>query len=124
EDFSPVVEVPEDGGAPIVTPNSRPTHNQENDSLDPIVMTKADTWEEIDVSQYFSDAEDDVLTYEIYELNNKLNGLTINKTTGFISGSPTAVGTFNYQIFAKDALGSRSYPLNLTVKKKLVFNQK
>ncbi|UPR47406.1 hypothetical protein ITG13_14070 [Vibrio cyclitrophicus] len=115
EDFSPVVEVPEDGGAPIVTPNSRPVHDQENGSLAPIFMTKADTWEAIDASQYFSDAEDDVLTYEIEELNDKLNGLTINKTTGIIGGSPAAVGEFNYQIFAKDELGSRSYPLNLTV---------
>ena len=115
EDFSPVVEVPEDGGAPIVTPNSRPVHNQENNSLDPIIMTKAEIWEEIDVSQYFSDADDDVLTYEIEELNDKWNGLAINKTTGIISGSPAAVGEFNYQIFAKDELGSRSYPLNLTV---------
>ena len=33
EDFSPVIEVPEDGGTPIVTPNSRPVHDQADSQL-------------------------------------------------------------------------------------------
>ncbi|MFM2596837.1 Ig domain-containing protein [Vibrio fortis] len=115
EDFSPVVEVPEDGGAPIVTPNSRPVHDQTNGQLDPIVMVKRDAWAPINASQNFSDAEDDVLTYELKELTGKLNGLVIDNVSGIISGTPEAVGEFNYQIFAKDEHQSLSYPLNLKV---------
>ena len=115
EDFSPVVEVPEDGGAPIVTPNSRPVHDQANGQLDPIVMVKGDAWAPINASQNFSDAEDDVLTYELKELTGKLNGLVIDNVSGIISGTPEAVGEFNYQIFAKDEHQSLSYPLNLKV---------
>ncbi|MGR5557175.1 Ig domain-containing protein [Vibrio fortis] len=115
EDFSPVVEVPEDGGAPIVTPNSRPVHDQTNGQLDPIVMVKGDAWAPINASQNFSDAEDDVLTYELKELTGKLNGLVIDNVSGIISGTPEAVGEFNYQIFAKDEHQSLSYPLNLKV---------
>ena len=115
EGFSPIVEVPEDGGAPIVTPNSRPVHDQANGQLDPIVMVKGDAWAPINASQNFSDAEDDVLTYELKELTGKLNGLVIDNVSGIISGTPEAVGEFNYQIFAKDEHQSLSYPLNLKV---------
>lgn len=115
EDFSPVVEVPEDGGAPIVTPNSRPVHDQANGQLDPIVMVKGDAWAPINASQNFSDAEDDALTYELKELTGKLNGLVIDNVSGIISGTPEAVGEFNYQVFAKDEHQSLSYPLNLKV---------
>lgn len=115
EDFSPVVEVPEDGGAPIVTPNSRPVHDQANGQLDPIVIVKGDAWTPINASQNFSDAEDDILTYELKELTGKLNGLVIDNVSGIISGTPEAAGEFNYQIFAKDEHQSLSYPLNLKV---------
>ncbi|MEZ8640375.1 putative Ig domain-containing protein [Vibrio splendidus] len=115
EDFSPVVEVPEDGGAPIVTPNSRPAHDQENGSLNPVVIIKGDAWAPIDTSLNFSDAESDTLTYELKELTGTLNGLNIDSTTGVIGGKLEAAGEFNYQIFAKDAHQSLSYPLNLKV---------
>lgn len=115
EDFSPVIEVPEDGSAPIVTPNSRPVHDQADSQLNPIVMVKGDAWAPINASQNFSDAEGDVLTYELKELTGKLNGLIIDKVTGVISGTPETVGEFNYQIFAKDEHQSLSYPLNLKV---------
>ena len=115
EDFSPVIEVPEDGSAPIVTPNSRPVHDQADSQLNPIVMVKGDAWAPINASQNFSDAEGDVLTYELKELTGKLNGLIIDKVIGVISGTPETVGEFNYQIFAKDEHQSLSYPLNLKV---------
>ncbi len=115
KDFSPVVEVPEDGGAPIVTPNSRPTHDQADGHLNPVVIIKGDAWAPIDTSLNFSDAESDTLTYELKELTGTLNGLNIDSTTGVIGGKLEAAGEFNYQIFAKDAHQSLSYPLNLKV---------
>ena len=45
-------------------------------------MVKGDAWTPINASQNFSDAEGDVLTYELKELTGKLNGLIIDKVTG------------------------------------------
>ena len=71
---------------------------------------------DIDTAAYFSDADDgDVLTYQlVLKGNDELNGLSINKNTGIVTGTPTIAGTFEYQVFAKDDK-TRSYPLNFTV---------
>ncbi|WP_261882331.1 putative Ig domain-containing protein [Vibrio pelagius] len=116
EDFSPVVEVPTDGNPITVTPNSRPVDNK-NGALESITLESSDVWVELNASAYFQDVENDTLTFELKELANDLNGLVIDSDTGIISGDLTKAGTYNYQIFAKDAHGALSYPLNLKVTK-------
>ena len=74
-----------------------------------------DTLVDIDTAAYFSDADDDVLTYQlVLKGNDELNGLSINKSTGILTGTPTISGSFEYQVFANDGK-ARSYPLNFTV---------
>ncbi|WP_028869291.1 Ig domain-containing protein [Psychromonas arctica] len=71
---------------------------------------------DIDTVAYFSDDDNDALTYQlVLKGNNELNGLSINKSTGIVTGTPTIAGTFEYQVFASDGK-ARSYPLNFTVK--------
>ena len=114
EDFSPVIEVPEDG--PIeVKPNTRPTHTEAADKLEDIEVVFGDTWQPIDASNFFEDIDGDALTYELVALDESLNGLSINEQTGLITGELKAAGEFDYQIFAKDSHGSLSYPVNLEV---------
>ncbi|HNX04932.1 MAG TPA: MBG domain-containing protein [Opitutales bacterium] len=45
------------------------------------------------------------------------SGLTVNATTGLISGTPTAAGSFNATIAASNAFGTGSASLKLTVAK-------
>ncbi|MCG9632492.1 putative Ig domain-containing protein [Vibrio sp. Isolate30] len=114
DDFSPIVDIPTDGNPITVAPNSRPV-DTENGVLENITLEPSDVWAELDASTYFQDADADALTFELKELANDLNGLTISSTDGTITGDLTTAGTFNYQIFAKDEHGALSYPLNLKV---------
>ena len=114
DDFSPIVDIPTDGNPITVDPNSRPV-DTENGVLENITLEPSDVWAELDASTYFQDADADALTFELKELANDLNGLTISSTDGTITGDLTTAGTFNYQIFAKDEHGALSYPLNLKV---------
>ncbi|MBB1465311.1 acid phosphatase, partial [Vibrio sp. SG41-7] len=114
DDFSPIVNIPTVGNPITVDPNSRPV-DTENGVLENITLEPSDVWVELDASTYFQDAEDDALTFELKELANDLNGLTISSTDGTMTGDLTTAGTFNYQIFAKDEHGALSYPLNLKV---------
>ncbi|MEZ9541797.1 hypothetical protein AB4209_07485 [Vibrio sp. 10N.286.48.C11] len=114
DDFSPIVDIPTDGNPITVAPNSRPV-DTENGVLENITLEPSDVWVELDASTYFQDAEADALTFELKELANDLNGLTISSTDGTMTGDLTTAGTFNYQIFAKDEHGALSYPLNLKV---------
>ena len=50
-----------------------------------------------------------------YTAANLPAGLTINTSTGVISGTPTASGTFNATITAANAFGSDSKPLQITI---------
>ncbi len=116
DDFSPIVAVPEQG-EPTVSPNSRPVYKVEGGALTPVALSLGDAWPNIDASAYFSDADGDVLNYRLSELSNKLNGLSINASTGVISVNLSAqvAGEFNYQIIAADTHGAKSYPLALNV---------
>lgn len=114
DDFSPIVEVPNDGNPIKVTPNSRPVDSK-NGVLEDITLAPSDAWLDLDASTLFQDAEGDTLTFELKELADDLNGLVIDSTTGIISGDLTKAGTYDYQIFAKDEHGALSYPLNLKV---------
>ena len=42
-------------------------------------------------------------------------GLTLNSATGVLSGTPTTVGTFNFNVFATNAVGSDTKALQITV---------
>ncbi|MBL9202219.1 MAG: putative Ig domain-containing protein [Opitutaceae bacterium] len=42
-------------------------------------------------------------------------GLTLNTSTGLISGTPTTAGTFNVTISASNALGSGAAPITITI---------
>ncbi|MGR5557176.1 putative Ig domain-containing protein [Vibrio fortis] len=114
DDFSPIVEVPNDGNPIKVTPNSRPVDSK-NGVLEDITLTPSDAWLDLDASTLFQDAEGDTVTFELKELANDLNGLVIDSNTGIISGDLTKAGTYDYQIFAKDEHDALSYPLNLKV---------
>ncbi|MFM2596836.1 putative Ig domain-containing protein [Vibrio fortis] len=116
DDFSPIVNIPEDDSPITVTPNSRPV-DSENGVLKDITLAPSDAWLDLDASTLFQDAEGDTLTFELKEIADDLNGLVIDSNTGIISGDLTKAGTYDYQIFAKDEHGALSYPLNLKVVK-------
>lgn len=52
-----------------------------------------------------------------YNATGLPSGLTINTSTGLISGRPSQVGTFNVNVFAKNTAGSGSAALTLTIAK-------
>ncbi len=111
-DFSPVITVPKDGSPIVVEKNHRPTSSQ---AVEPIKVVLGEAITSFTAS--FTDIDDDTLTYELkaLKLANGLNGLSINSTTGAISGTPESAGVFTYQVFATDEHKARSYPLTFTV---------
>ena len=62
-------------------------------------------------------------SYEITATNSPSNfgasglpaGLTVNTTSGLISGTPTGAGSFNVMLSATNSMGTGSAPLSLTV---------
>ncbi|MCS0028091.1 putative Ig domain-containing protein [Vibrio alginolyticus] len=111
-DFSPVITVPTDDSPIVVEKNHRPTSSQ---AVEPITVVLGEAITSFTAS--FTDIDDDTLTYELkaLKLANGLNGLSINSTTGAISGTPESAGVFTYQVFATDEHKARSYPLTFTV---------
>lgn len=111
-DFSPVITVPTDDSPIVVEKNHRPTSSQ---AVEPITVVLGDAITSFIAS--FTDIDADTLTYELkaLKLANGLNGLSINSTTGAISGTPESAGVFTYQVFATDEHKARSYPLTFTV---------
>ncbi|MGS6582526.1 putative Ig domain-containing protein [Vibrio diabolicus] len=111
-DFSPVITVPTDDSPIVVEKNHRPTSSQ---AVEPIKVVLGEAITSFTAS--FTDIDDDTLTYELkaLKLANGLNGLSINSTTGAISGTPESAGVFTYQVFATDEHKARSYPLTFTV---------
>ncbi|HCE2375524.1 putative Ig domain-containing protein [Vibrio parahaemolyticus] len=111
-DFSPVITVPKDDSPIVVEKNHRPTSSQ---VVEPITVVLGDAITSFTAS--FTDIDADTLTYELkaLKLANGLNGLSINSTTGAISGTPESAGVFTYQVFATDEHKARSYPLTFTV---------
>lgn len=111
-DFAPVITVPKDDSPIVVEKNHRPTSSQ---AVEPIKVVLGEAITSFTAS--FTDINDDTLTYELkaLKLANGLNGLSINSTTGAISGTPESAGVFTYQVFATDEHKARSYPLTFTV---------
>ncbi|HHF3259956.1 putative Ig domain-containing protein [Vibrio diabolicus] len=111
-DFAPVITVPKDDSPIVVEKNHRPTSSQ---AVEPIKVVLGEAITSFTAS--FTDIDDDTLTYELkaLKLANGLNGLSINSTTGAISGTPESAGVFTYQVFATDEHKARSYPLTFTV---------
>ncbi|MFH4574765.1 putative Ig domain-containing protein [Vibrio diabolicus] len=111
-DFAPVITVPKDDSPIVVEKNHRPTSSQ---AVEPIKVVLGEAITSFTAS--FTDIDDDTLTYELkaLKLANGLNGLSINSTTGAISGTPESAGVFTYQEFATDEHKARSYPLTFTV---------
>ncbi|EJG1580479.1 putative Ig domain-containing protein [Vibrio parahaemolyticus] len=111
-DFSPVITVPTDDSPIVVEKNHRPTSSR---AIEPITVVLGEAITSFTAS--FTDIDDDTLTYELkaLKLANGLNGLSINSTTGAISGTPESAGVFTYQVFATDEHKARSYPLTFTV---------
>lgn len=111
-DFAPVITVPTDDSPIVVEKNHRPTSSQ---TIEPITVVLGDAITSFTAS--FTDIDADTLTYELkaLKLANGLNGLSINSTTGAISGTPESAGVFTYQVFATDEHKARSYPLTFTV---------
>lgn len=111
-DFAPVITVPKDDSPVVVEENHRPTSSQ---TVEPITIVLGDAITPFTAS--FTDIDADTLTYELkaLKLANGLNGLSIDSTTGEISGTPESAGVFTYQVFATDEHKARSYPLTFTV---------
>lgn len=109
--FYPSVSVNNEGSVEVEV-NSRPLVTG---SIETQTLSFENVLTDINVTTFFSDADEDTLTYQlVLKDSDQLNGLTITPTTGIISGTPTLAGTFEYQVFAKDDK-TRSYPLNFTV---------
>ncbi|MFS1436680.1 putative Ig domain-containing protein [Shewanella sp. 10N.286.48.A6] len=111
ENFAPVIEVPEGNNPIIVTPNHRPSVKG---SIEDKTLDFGDSLS-LETASFFEDKDGDELTFSMFEKSGTPNGLTIDGTTGVILGTPEKAGKFDYQIFATDIYGARSYPLDLTV---------
>ncbi|UUM30671.1 putative Ig domain-containing protein [Vibrio japonicus] len=111
-DFAPVITIPADDNPVVVEKNHRPTSSQ---TIEPITVVLGDVIASFTVS--FTDSDDDKLTYElkVLKVGDGLHGLSIDSTTGEISGTPVSAGVFTYQVFATDEHKARSYPLTFTV---------
>ena len=108
--FYPTVTM--NNGEVEIAVNSRP---EVAGTIETQTLEYQDTLTEIDVTELFSDADQDSLTYQlVLKGSEQLNGLTIIPSTGIIAGTPTIAGTFEYQVFANDDK-ARSYPINFTV---------
>lgn len=113
DDYSPIIDIPSDGGDVIVTPNTRP---KVVGTTDPVELTLGEAWRPYNVSDKFQDAEGDDITFTMVAVEGEgNNGLSIDSLTGFITGEPEIAGGFTYHIFATDEHGARSYPLTFEV---------
>ena len=66
----------------------------------------------IPLADYTTEPNGDVITYSVTGLPN---GMYLNTSTGLISGTPTAIGTFNVTATATDGDGSDSDNFTITV---------
>ncbi len=113
DDYSPIVDIPANGGDIIVTPNTRP---KVVGSIDLIELDPEDSWVPIDVSEKFEDAEDHVMTFSLSYIGDEgNNNLSIDSNSGVISGEFGTEGEYVYHIFATDSHNARSYPLEMKV---------
>jgi hypothetical protein len=113
DDYSPIIDIPSDGGDVIVTPNTRP---KVVGITDPVELTLGEAWRPYNVSDKFQDAEGDDITFTMVVVEGEgNNGLSIDLLTGLITGEPEIAGGFTYHIFATDEHNARSYPLTFEV---------
>ena len=84
-------------------------------AIGPKTATEDETFADLDVSGKFADPDvGDTLTYT---LTGAPAGISINETTGVISGTPTESGSFTVGVQASDGNGgtlTRSFALNVT----------
>lgn len=113
DDYSPIIDIPSDGGDVIVTPNTRP---KVVGTTEPVELTLGEAWRPYNVSDKFQDAEGDDITFTMVVVEGEgNNGLSIDSLTGLITGEPVIAGGFTYHIFATDEHNARSYPLMFEV---------
>jgi len=113
DDYSPIVDIPQNGGDITVTPNTRP---KVVGTTEPVELTLGEAWRPYNVSDKFEDAEGDDMTFTMMVVDGDgNNGLSIDSETGMITGEPEGAGSFVYHIFATDEHDARSYPLTFEV---------
>lgn len=113
DDYSPIIDIPSDGGDVTVIPNTRP---KVVGTTEPVELTLGEAWRPYNVSDKFQDAEGDDITFTMVVVEGEgNNGLSIDSLTGLITGEPEIAGGFTYHIFATDEHNARSYPLTFEV---------
>lgn len=80
-------------------------------SLTPVSIENGEAIE-ISTAQYFSDADGDVLSYRAEGLPEEI---TIDASSGLISGASTQAGSFEVTVFANDGQSDASIGLSLTI---------
>ncbi len=107
DNFAPVVDKGDNGV--VVTPNERPNH----DTSRPVAAQSVDLGAAIttiELEGLFNDDKDGSnLVYSVETTTGQLNGLTF--TNNQLAGTPSKAGTYEYQLFATDTAGARSYPV-------------
>ncbi|MCG9555351.1 hypothetical protein L1D16_14280 [Vibrio sp. Isolate31] len=101
-------------GEVLVDPvlNYRPAISEES-NIASITTLLGDEFHEIDLSNLFSDPDDDsadlIYTVELLE-HNGTNGLEI--TQGYmLTGTPASTGRYSVLVYAQDSKGAKSYPI-------------
>ena len=87
----------------LVYPNETPTTSSEGGALDDATTGHDYEYTLPDLSELFSDADGDTLTYEVSDLPD---GLSYDSTTNTISGMPTTAGDYTITVTATDPSGA------------------
>ncbi|MDK9760238.1 hypothetical protein KIV40_34410, partial [Vibrio sp. D173a] len=75
DDYSPIVDIPQNGGDITVTPNTRP---KVVGTTEPVELTLGEAWRPYNVSDKFEDAEGDDMTFTMMVVDGDgNNGLSI-----------------------------------------------
>lgn len=114
--FNPIIN--NDGSVSV---NHRPhidLSKVEQDKLEEINIILGDAIEPIQLANAFADSDNDTFTLSVLTEDNLSLaelGLTFDPSTGTLSGTPLKAGEIELQVYAKDAKGARSYPLDIEI---------